>query len=289
MTHNPFTSNIIIYDHYEINQENINEALSKYSRIRDYSHETSFKNTKLLAESPYIVVANIIASALNSSLISLHEYPEFVNKRSTTRNVPSILPKIETNDLIDRRVAELWMSYRKFTNFNPKQELSQFIQVHSMDANFVYCEVPKSKRINPLLFSDFTSPFDIYTWISLLITAILVTLVLGKSKWPIALSAVLSFGVSKLKGQASKFQLILVMWMLGTCVVTQLYLGKVTSLVIIPPEDDILASLMDIKRNNYTLIFCNEHVLNMAKEAYQQVDDNHIDHTLRVLGAGISI
>ncbi len=279
------TNNAIIIDHYQMTQFNINITLTKFNRIQDYYwYSQTYDRSKFLF-SPYIVLASILAQSTNSTVVSQHTISNTFGHKIRSKNLcPTIVPFVQNNDLLNRGTLFLWNMYNQKAYRKKLTELPAFVQVHPINANFAYCQVPKIEKLNLLSFSEFTDAFDKYFWAILFAAGISITLFIGTSKWLTLFSVLLSSGVphnlNKLKARSA---CILVIWMFCATILNTLYSGRVTSTLISPPLDDLLSNVEELEKSNFSLLFHDKNHLALTKLTYQLMPNVGLHRYVKVI------
>lgn len=275
------SNNRLFFEFYFITQADIELALAKYSRLRD-CYWTYPINRRLNDMSmPLIILANILAVATNKSLtayLPLSSYQYSLNP--TELQNPVIFPLVQSLDMPYRRVNHLWSLYYKSnlrSKFTPK-----FLQVSTVVSNFVYCQVPKREQIDVANFRDFTSTFDKYSWLGILLSGFGVTLVLGVKNWHICLSTLLTDGVVYLR-RTLRHSAVFLLWMLSSLFLRHLYSARITSILINPPEDVTLPNISSLKQENYTLLFGGTTELIGSQTTYASIPFVGLSVSLKLL------
>ncbi len=278
------SNNILIFDHYSTTQISIDTTLTRYSRIRDYFWNNPNDDRRQFVFSPFIVLASILAQTINSTVVSNQAITTFSGFNRVINHCPTILPQVQTNDLVSRKILFLWSLYYQNASQKDSGRFPNFVQVNPTDGNFVYCQVPKREKVNLLSFSEFTEAFDKFFWILIIAAGLSITIIIGVSKWPTLLSVLLSSGLShkpnKLRAHSS---FVLVIWMFCATILSTLYSGSVTSTLISPPEDDILSNIEDLERSNFTLLFQDQTYLTITKVTYELMPEIGLHSYLKVI------
>lgn len=184
----------LIFDHYVINQNIIDFVVKNYIRFRDYFWKIPPQGREhyTLTFHPYIGILNILATALNSAVLSKNRLSAYINKGILKNECPTFLSQVQTNYLKHRKPEFLW-------NINnvprTSQELPLIAQTNAMESSFMYCKIIQIE-VNSLCYINFFKVFDFYSWLALILACVGVTLVIGFGKWPTTVSALFSFGVS---------------------------------------------------------------------------------------------
>lgn len=199
----------------------------------------------------YIVLSAIIARALN---ITLFADPELTNTLTSTHvsSFPIIIPQVANFDSYNISVHYFWAKYYRSDSYENRKNLPHFVQVDSVDFNFIYCQKPQAAQKSPWHFDIFLEPFNVWIWLFLILSVTFVGLI---TKYGLlgTISVLLTSGVSssKTSNQIGLFHL----WMLASIVLVVHYSGKISSILISPSADQTIDSIRSLKENNYTLQF----------------------------------
>lgn len=264
------SENTLLYDHYALIPEHIPYVLSKFGKQRDYYFDDKKLHGLFDTISPYIVLLHILAIASNKTLVSV---PTLVSLNPTLRTSPSILPQIQTNDLTPRQLQYLWKLYRKNNSLHGTNQLPVFIQVVPTDMSFLYCRQPSNQLTKYFHFDDFTNNFDNFSWLAVIVSLLGIIMLVGKSHWLTVLSPVLTAGTNNLHLKCP-LSGILVLWMLCSRVLCDMYSGCVTSTFIKPSKDYIFQNIVELQKNNFTLMFDSDQNLDHTKSSYQKLPEN---------------
>lgn len=270
-----YAHTLLYYDHYNTPEVLLKLTLTNYAVLRNYYWKSAPKDESR-TYSPFILLASLLATATNSTLQS---YPSFNGLSPLNRPFPSVLPQIQTNDVVNRRIPLLWKLYKNISSSFGKPI---FLQVASSDVCFIYCQVPSQIQTDLLSYSEFTSIFDLVSWIVLLCFGIIITLLIGRSNWLYTVSAFISDGVHFRRSKVNNFQL-LILWTLAASVVRQYYSGTITSTLIKPNEDSIFNTINDLEANNFSLSFDSPQSMNASISAYQSIGSYGLHKSVKSL------
>lgn len=259
---------LYIYN-YGIPQAGIDFVLSTNGRLRDIYIKNGNPPNEL---AHILVICNIIATAVNRSLTE--------GAYSISENVkgPAVVPSIRTYDQKSRTIKNLWTIYKNRTAKNQLSnfELPEFKEVTPFNTNFAYCGIPHKISDKFWSLRIFTDSFDKHTWLVLAFLIILTGIILSIYASSIigvflTLSVLLSAGPSGIKsGKKLQQNFFLVIWMLCSTILINYYTGDVTSLLITPPEDQIIENITEIYRQNYTFAMQYGYILTLFNETYQE-------------------
>lgn len=204
--------------------------------------------------SPSIAVGDLVAKAVNATLISI-DHPRY-------DDYPKLFPTVQAFN-----IRNIWNNVYLSTS-SPKY-LPEFLPVVATDFNFAYCSIPKRQVENIWNFSIFTKSFDVWTWLALCASVLLVS-IFAFSKWtkgysPIFLatiSVVISPAPSGMRVNWGKSH-IFILWMLMCSLVTFFYTGEMTSVVLRPPAEKTMGTVFDLERENYSLIFDGQRIFDI--------------------------
>lgn len=251
----------VLFDSYTGRQRDLEYALSNFGRIRD-NYEDGVRNRNLASQLPpaLYVIGEIMASTVNATLIT-KDHPEYKMDKH-----PMILPILEVFDIGERTVEHYWSIFWSNRTTTGAQ-MPEFLRISTVSFNLAYCAIPKEERESIWNFSIFTKSFDIQTWLCLVISLILISiLVNSSSSSPIffsSLSALLSPGISAQRSRW-KYSQLFVLRMMSSLVVVNFYSGEMTSKVISPPPEEKLAGVEDLESHNYSLIFLQTLSMNIV-------------------------
>lgn len=239
---------------------NVDQAFINFT-TRKYPFMRSIHNNPPTNLVPLVVLANDIAKSLNCTL---RASPFFTVKDPTSLplNSPTILFSIYLTD--NQAFNHTWMHYWNqgvSVTLNSPKNLPSVVVSEAFYLNFLYCDVIHSKYESSYQLGIFTRSFDIYCWLSLVFSFCIITVYISfkaeihhTSVISILLSTLFSLGVSGLT-RATKKLTILVVWMLSCMVLSNMYLGEFSSMLVKPPEPNVLENIQQLRKNNYTLLY----------------------------------
>lgn len=234
----------VLYQQFFDTQEHIDIALSNHRQLR-YYHSA---DVKTLAASIFVVFGDILASAVNATIIG-KGHPEY-----KIGAFPMLVPYATLfSSAPGQDVGSYWKSYWTKVKENPESPL--FFKHVSGDLNFVYCTDLKSQE-SIWNFFIFTKTFDHSSWLLLIILLLVLARLLKvyRTFWEnlmITLEAILSPGVHG----GSKKSTLLVLWLLTCTIIITFYSGDMTSHVISPSKEETIRNLEELEKKNYALFF----------------------------------
>lgn len=243
---------ILIYSYITTDQSHIDLILNKYQSRRDIHGSLTYP-----AFIPKVLVANIIASIYNATLVSA--YGKNICPADLAMH-PTIYPAVYGASVLD-----FWSN--QDNNLVP-QRLISAVQIEHISYNFAYCAVPKmeSEMLNCLQF--FT--WDVWTWLVVSIFGVSIfsglsvvssgsgikltqgSILLG------ALSVLLTPGLASGQNDRSKSSNLFAMWMFCSLILVTYYTGAFTSEVIKPPEHERMARMAHLVEQNFSAVFLHE-------------------------------
>lgn len=242
--------NFLSCDFFVGNHSEVEEALANFGRVRDYFNSGSGVGPQ--SANMYLILSNLVASALNATLIG-YGHPSFMSAEH-----PTVVPGLKMLDIFGRKVIQYWNNYYNSTKFSV--ETPAFIRIPDVPLNFAFCAIRKRKLEKFWNLSIFTHSFDFRSWFGLILALILVSFLEGSNfkvgKFYLKifpnLAVLLTPGIA---GKPRKFSLLFVLWMLVCLVVVNYYSGDMTSVLISPAPEVTLSKVEDLTENNYSLIF----------------------------------
>ncbi len=210
---------------------------------------------------PLVVLANDIAKSLNCTLRAI-QYFSAQDHKDLSLDSPTVLFSIYLTD--NHVFNKTWMYYWD-QNLNCistcQKDLPSVLVTEALHLNFLYCDVIHSKYESPFSLGIFTQSFDLYCWISLCcsfwMVVVYISLETGKtfaSIFLILLSTLLSPGISESTRETKKLA-VLVIWMISCVFLTNMYLGDFTSIIVQPAEPNVLETIQQLYKHNFTLLF----------------------------------
>lgn len=257
-------------------------ARVNFSRFRDYyNHNAGIEaeildviNLKFIF--PKMIILDIIGKATNSTFFTGAEnttsdhskfcYPKVEGHFSVWGNDTLAVWEMPCNfqqydaPISEKVLRDQTHDYPRLIK-SPHKEKSYVATLNDM-WGFSFCDIVKKEKYSVWQFTIFTSPFDSWSWASLLITFLFVVTLASfsvlngnpeiNSQVEIlpAWSALLTLGTHKLGGRSYLFLL----WMGACLVLVTFYMGTIQSLLITPMEDDVMKEFRELKERNYTLI-----------------------------------
>lgn len=217
------------------------------------------------------IFAQIIAERFNLSLITnghsaalkLTNQKYSCGKLNVTRFPQFIYPVQTFGGLVPS--LHLWNCFR-----NPPHELGKtkklpvFVQKETPLFNSLTVPNPKKKYESNWNFKIFTDPFDLWTWLVLTVTLVLLSTVVSISTSHGFFITFLSSVAALLDNEIRQFtdSKLYVIWLFTTLLIVDFYSGEITSQVIAPPEESYLTRFSDLQKNNYSIIFPHKGTLN---------------------------
>lgn len=192
------------------------------------------------ANGPRIHMLNLIASAVNATLV-LTSSIQSKCLNTVLKNTPTFR-----------------LTFGSYLHEYSEEKPSIFL-TNSAALNFVYCSKirTETEKISPLQVFNLVA--DMYAWVCLIFSIILVsTLVrafIGRSNVSAVmatLSVLLSFGING-ESQALRHNWLLTLWMLMCLVLNTYYSGEITSTVIKPADEYRMTNLKQLADKNYLL------------------------------------
>ncbi|CAL8087587.1 unnamed protein product [Orchesella dallaii] len=273
-----FRSKLIIFDFYRTPQLHLTYLIEKYPRMRDYHN-----NPPLYA--PMFVGCKIIADTVNATLLAK---PDAEKAGLNLEQYPLINPAVQHYDAAGMSVEMFWKKHK----FSERTfESAHLVRLIFLGYNFAYCDFPSIKLERPWNLKILVNAFDSYIWFNLLLSITLITVLLHKSAkcWDrqgeISFSLILqsitlalssigpSFGG---KSPILKKSGLFVLWMLVCIVIANYYSGAITSLLIIPPEEDTMKTFSDLVKRSYSPIFDDFYYIQIVNDTVTKylADDN---------------
>lgn len=233
----------------------VENVLTNRSKIRDF-----YNNDFLASYGPLIILAHIVATKMNASLIS-KGHPKFIDDGR--------YPKIITETYqykIDKDTINTW---KVFDNEALIVETPAFVQLDGTffaSYNFMYCSVPKRKQRSAWDFSIFTLPFDLAIWCLLLISlSFVATLAFSGGTLQFKLLSTVAPLLNNMGEVGNHTSNLFILWVFTCLVLVNVYTGELTSQAIIPSPDESFANLQQLQENNYTLLHESQEVEEMTR------------------------
>lgn len=206
------------------------------------------------------IQAGLIADGANATLITNGHCCLKSGDSGGVSTYPRILPDARTLGTGGRTPIEIWRKY--FNNTSGFQEMPELGLREKLPYSFTYCSaVQKRKGDSIWNFWFLTESFDKWTWLSIALSFILVSLLAHSSlRWRrLSFSFLSGFSVlspGSVSGNVVKYRSkLFVLWILVSLVLINFYTGRMTSSVIKPPREEVLRTFGDLEKNNFTLIF----------------------------------
>lgn len=247
-------SNKLFYYYFQHNQKNISQVLQYFSNMKDFHNQANRLHTLIL-------ICDLLAQGTNSTL----QFRKFLfgnNSADFQLDHPTVLPFLGTLLALER--TPLYLT-AKFEN----RSKPLFAQIDSFQFNIAYCDLPRTETLTVFqAVLVFSNPFDKPTWIGLTICFALVCSVVyisGKLKnysslslaFLITFSALLSpvMGNTSLNEKLKACAPLIALWLFCSLVLINSYAGLMTSVLIQPPTDDVIANLDELVERGYSLVY----------------------------------
>lgn len=267
------------------NQEFLERTLKNHGRMRD-----QFQNYSSSApDQPHnYILCNIIAKYFNSTLIT---YPHPHGGHETVKNYTSWFPLILTDVLStagSHQIKYIWDSFYppNGTMKTPLSELPTFIKKSNYVMNFAYCSFTRQQLQSTWNFSIFSNPFDMWTWLVLVLIILLVSWLVSRLNHRNFFVTFLSALATLLDNEMTHIfhSKLYVLWLFTSLLIFDLYLGAITSQVIAPPEEAYFTKLADLERNNFTLVFPNPGYFREINQTLAKMETNlHPPQKIKVI------
>lgn len=234
--------NYVLYQHFIVNQINLDIAFEKYSQIRHYhGNDTASKMYSIM-----ILLGNAVARSVNATLIGKgHPYYR-------PGNFPIFVPFLSQFSSVGQSVENYWNHYQNVLNRKVGMPLT-FRHGHS-DFNFVYCSDLKMRQELLWDFSMFTKSLDRCTWLALSASILFVSLLTRTSGFTEALFITLEALITpSASGNIRQRWSVFTLWMLVSLVLVTFYSGNMTSHVISPSKEDTISDIVELEHQNYQL------------------------------------
>lgn len=230
-----------------VNQVIIQHALAKYKGLRDFHNSPS-----LFA--PFVHYVNIVATALNASLLSSQEF--------NTDDCP--------NDTLSAPKVHLFVfgedleaGFKRQSEIHGEATRPAVIQLNPYVFNFAYCSKPsRNDDFSPLEL--FRTSADIPTWVCLVTSLVLVSLVIklttkgseSKFAYLATLSVLISVGLSA-GSRVIQRSWLFMLWMFTSLLLVTFYSGELTSVVIRPAPEFRMTKFVHLSEHNYSMVLRN--------------------------------
>lgn len=276
-THARHSKSLVILEP-RVHNVHLEPATNDFSRLRDYYLKSATSHANVFISGinfyPYIVIANIVASAANKTLVEVHELYEIPGDNDLVEifQFPRILPSVallERTSILNMTVFSIWTEYcskfsltclqpnsQRFTqSVNNRPSHPHFFLIGTDMLTFLYCGVPERLQISPWSFGIFMIPFDNYIWTCLLVTVITLAVVLKLQTSRERMSSTILKILAPLLGcgAQSRPSKMLILWMIIATILGTLYSGEITSSVISPTFANVFNNIQELYRQNYTL------------------------------------
>lgn len=220
------------------------------SRIRD------FHNLYLGVE-PFVVFMNVIAKAVNASLI-MHEKNYDYN---VTYPHPTIIPDLRAFEIHQKTVTNIWnIYYSRSKNKGDLPLLFPFPLDSILDSNFAYCDTSRGKSDSVWTFSIFSDPFSQWIWIwlgtCLMVISIIAFSSINKLSFQFITTIAPLFG--QFETSSKRHSGLFLLWMFACTILINEYSGEITSNMIKPVPDDMAQTAEQLADRNFTLVFVKQ-------------------------------
>lgn len=244
-------SKYIIFEFVGIKQTYL-ESFRKYSKMREY-YNTSDKLPA--ASMPFILLADSINATLITKMF-------LQNSKMNGTQFPVIYPFRQLFQVYsDHRSHSIWHEYWE-------NEREGLLCLHYYYFNvpylFGYCDIPKLSQVKPWNLEILSYGFTKSIWISLAIVAILLGVTLHFShRTATALKVFVTIFSSLISPtptvtQEMERSRLFILWLFMCTVLINCYTGLNASYMIKPPEEEIIPTISEAKRINYSLVFTNK-------------------------------
>ncbi len=257
---------VLYYLDSSYNQSLLNSVIQNYSQLR------SFHNWPRRTH-PIVIFCNVVAQAFNATLESKMDNYYLTNPTQQTypNQFPTIITTLDTIDVPHKTPSFYLKLYSTRNNTN---EFPLFVAKDTYRFNFVYCDIPKRQRESLWSFTIFTSPFDIWTWILLILSLLTISKVTQISVKPFDFIAEILSNISSLlsssigtpthkAGREKSFLFIL--WISCGIIIHTFYVGMISSLLVRLPEENVMKNLTSLYRSNYKLVYADKGSLEFVK------------------------
>lgn len=233
------------------------DVIVNFARLRDYYNRSDENNGfNLNFRYPYVAATQLVAAAMNASLVSFERKKICPNSPTLVLNYDNVVSS-DFSDVAYRH----WIQYQPKVSRNVNAEVPKFIQISTDMGTCVYCDFPKKVKTSVWKFTLFTDPLGTSTWILLCLSggSAAITLSFKFKASNVILSIVgplFPFGVeppSKIKSE------LFTLWMVMSMILGNLYTGSVSSELIRPALDDIARNLSELKAKNFTAVLWLEN------------------------------
>lgn len=246
----------LLFQSFSFDQQTLDFVSSHYSRLRDF-HNGADRSY------PFIIIASELANATNLTLVAVNE--TFQNS-PTDHIFPTLVDSLGDLDEEISTPFYAWQFFKSST-FSPPL----FVQVEAYALNLAYCGMPQFNTEAFFDFGAFINCFDKWTWMSLIICFAMVTFTLGKfySNWIDSfftifiglLSPVIGYSAPIIISSNARLSIsiVIVSWLLAATVVTNIYLGAISSELIKPAPPDIIQNVNELYDKNFSLVYVNKY------------------------------
>ncbi|CAL8089549.1 unnamed protein product [Orchesella dallaii] len=156
--------------------------------------------------------------------------------------------------------------------------------------NFVYCDI--NRDIQKIQLDLVLQPFDMLVWLFILIGSIIMSLMMGfttNTGFQTGVFMTVAGIFSDVITLNNKSKLLL-LWLLSSFILNNLYSGVLTSLLIAPVEPDVMRRVDDLVERNYHFVYTTagyfKTILFMTK---LMAADSPVNSSLRILAGSIEV
>lgn len=257
----------LVLDLLEFDRTNIYELLGKFPEMRYFHTDPPYGG-------PTLQIASILASSINSTLISSHEISR---SEIIANNYPLMFPILSFSGTFNRSVMHV---YDKFKQGRPDN--LALILGDPVAYNYVYCNVKSEADEGISITVIFLGAADIYVWVCLAVSIIFVSFMIRfkvedsgqltfekRPEFMLAtVSALLSPGMSG-QSKQTKYSSLFCLWMLNCLIFVTFYSGSLTSEITSPVPEARLTRIAQLEKNNFTLLYDSQFRLDMIKSVVE--------------------
>lgn len=241
-----------LVDFHGSSQVDLERVLPHFTQLRNcYSSST---NILKWANVLRYVLSDVIAQAVNRTIIA-RGHPEYHADTDTEngKKWPRLFPNLSLFDDKNQTANGIWKSYYNKVNISSKVT-PEIIRVGGQPWNFAYCSVPKRQADATFYLHLFTDSYDVWTWLSLALSFIFVSIF----SFPVpsffsSLAVLISPGASGVRKKWGKSKLFIV-WMLACQILCTTYTGLMSGHIVSPSSEGTLSDLSALDRHNYSII-----------------------------------
>lgn len=286
--------NPVIFHLYDFRQEWVEFMFARLSRKRDYYIHNSDPDFQaygkdLVIYAPIFLLFKQVADYLNHTFVS----DNCAKQLNLTLNLyPQAFFAVNEFDGATYKLNSLWKTFMRNVNISD----IGLLRVAYSDLNFAYCDIPKLTEEPFWKIDHLANAFKIEVWLTVLQGFLLSLFVTYLSKYKIKItqnekrirllfsfvSTLLSNPLFELQ-KLSRQHKLLIAWAFSSLVLNNLYTAVITSVVIIPPEEDSITEISQLFYKNYTLIFRTQYdfsIVNASARQHQSYPNNFVHKSL---------